>query len=128
MRARKDGSGMTKLYTPPSGFTTRLALDADSLYFTQGDGSNALMKMPKAGGTPVQIAPSINTQFEIGVDDEFVYYFDNAAKGIALRKLAKAGGAPTTLDSGDGGWIGGLAVGKNTLFFRGISQIYSLAK
>ena len=71
--------------------------------------------------------------FDIGVDDDFVYYFDdeNSSGGdITLRKVAKAGagGTPITMDSGSGGWLGSLAVGQHALFFQGISQIYSLAK
>ena len=128
MRAKKDGSDVTTLYAPPSGFTTRLALDADTLYFTEGDGRNVLMKLPKAGGTPVKLAPAINTTYEIGIDSEFVYYFDDEGKDIALRKVAKAGGTPITLDSGSGGWIGSLVVRQHALFFQGISQIYSLTK
>jgi len=128
MRAKKDGKGMIKLYAPPNGSVTRLALDAESLYFSEGDGQHALMKMSKAGGKPVQIVPWINTQVWIRVDAGFVYYFGNPAQNITLNKVAKVGGASIILDAGRPDWIGGLTIGKNLLFFHGISQIYSLAK
>ena len=46
MRAKKDGSDLTRLYEPSTGLTERLALDGDFLYFIERDGNNnSLMKL-----------------------------------------------------------------------------------
>lgn len=133
MRARKDGSEQTKIYSADKGYTARLLVDAGNLYFTQGEGRQALMKLAKTGGAAVQLAPSINHVHHLVADDSSIYYFDNektgsALGGLALRKVSKDGSSPVTLDTGEGGWIDDIAAGRADIFFRGIGEIYSIPK
>jgi len=120
--------------TTPSP-TVGLVCDAENFYYAQmnSKGYSALMKLPKKGGTPMQIAPGVNHTFEFVVDDANVYYFDNEPGGgmvgtVALRKVSKSGGEPVMLDHGQPGWVRFIAVDKTQVYFTDIANVYALAK
>jgi hypothetical protein len=94
------------LYT--SSTSSNLAQDAQDLYWMS---DNAVVKAPKAGGTPAVLAagPLLGG---IAVDAENVYYTVSTApalsedagvsggpQGVTVKKLPKGGGTPSTLVS-----------------------------
>ncbi len=132
----KAGGDVTEVYHNTSkGPSLGLAQDADNLYFCQMNnrGQSSLMKFAKKTGEVTQLAPSINHVFEFTIDDTNVYYFDEipgtgSFGPIALKKVPKAGGEPSTLDSGEAGWVKYLAVDAKQIYFTDISKVYALAK
>jgi hypothetical protein len=118
--------------TPNLG-TSGLAQDKENFYFAQmkDRGGATMMKLPKRGGNPVQVAPSVNRTMEFVVDDSYVYYFDNekgSFSGVVIKKVSKSGGQPVDLDRGSGGWVGFIAIDQTNIYFTNISNVYALAK
>jgi hypothetical protein len=135
-KAPKTGGEATFLYQNPTKWpTVALVCDAENFYFAQMNekGHSALMKLPKKGGAPTQIAPAVNHTMEFALDDTSVYYFDNEPGGgltgaVALRKVSKNGGEPVPLDHGAAGWVKYLAVDKAQAYFTDIAKVYGLTK
>jgi hypothetical protein len=91
------------------------------------------MKLPKTGGEPTQLAPSINSTLEFVDDAQSVYYFyDEPGSGsfgpTSLFKVPKNGGTPVRLDKGESGWLKFIAVDNGQVYFTDISRVYALAK
>jgi hypothetical protein len=91
------------------GFILVLAIDATNIYALTGDnGGNdgAVWAVPKAGGTPQQLAGDIASPFEIAADGNNVYWVSaGTASSIGFRadgkveKVSKSGTGRTTLAS-----------------------------
>ena len=76
-RLNKDGSGDAQLLGTVPDFVTVLTLDGTSVYALtiNIDGElGSLWSIPKAGGTPKQLAGSILTPFEMAFDATNVYW------------------------------------------------------
>jgi hypothetical protein len=104
-RADKQGQGATLL--APVEDADSLALDADFVYVrtvgNTGDPTNRLVRVPRAGGAPQDIAPPEPGGLhyfsqEIAVDATSVYWV-NPSQGT-VAKVAKGGGAPEVLAAG----------------------------
>jgi hypothetical protein len=126
-RMPKTGGEPTKVYSPPDGQVTRgLATDAESFYFAQGSGKHALIKLPKTGGSPVQLAPTINTTHRIVVDDTHVYFVtDYQTFSSAISRAVKSGGEVTQMDTGH---VRSFMVSGRKVFISDVSKIYALDK
>jgi hypothetical protein len=136
-RVSKTGGEVTLVYPnpDPNGLMDGLQQDAENFYFKRSAerGRTALMKLAKAGGEPIEIAPSISLTMEFVADGSDVYYFDNE-KGygsfgpVSLRKVARSGGEPVTLDTGGAGWVNYIAIDDKQVYFTDIARVYALAK
>jgi hypothetical protein len=126
-RMSKSGGEQIKVYSPPGEQTVRgLTADAEFFYFAQGSGTYALMKLAKNSGSPVQLAPSINTSHEFYTDDTHIYFITNYQTfSTALNKVGKIGGDVTQIDTG---YVKSFTVGKDKIFVTDISKIYALDK
>ena len=72
-----------------------IAVDATYVYWTNRAASGAVMRMPKGGGTPSALVPSLSYPSSIAVDDAEVYW----GNVDVLSRAPIGGGAVTDLDS-----------------------------
>ncbi len=123
----KTGGEKVKFYAAPEKQNiSGLVSDTNNFYFSQGDGKNVLMKIPKNGGEAVKIAPEINHALKFYTDGKFVYFVKNEGTfGTSLNKVSINGGEVSQLDSG---YIASFTVGSDKVFVTDIGNIYSLAK
>lgn len=123
----KTGGEKTKVYSPADKENiSGLISDQDNFYFTKGNGRNALYKLSRNGGEPVQLAKEINHVHKFFVDETNVYYVaDESSFSTAIVKIPKGGGEVVRVD---GGYLSSFTVGKSSLFITDIGKIYSMAK
>jgi hypothetical protein len=123
----KSGGEKTKVYSAPEKQRVDgLIADQENFYFTQGDGRNALMKIPQQGGEPTKIAPEINHVHDFYTDGKFVYFIKNESSfETSLNKVSVDGGEITQLDKG---YLASFTVGSEKVFITDIARIYSLNK
>lgn len=132
----KAGGEVTEVFRNPSKSPSLgLLMDAENFYFCQmnSKGKSALMKLKKATGELIQLAPTINHTMEFKMDETSIYYFDEVPGTgsfgpVALKKVSKSGGEPVTLDQGEAGWVKYLAVDQKQVYFTDISKVYSISK
>jgi hypothetical protein len=84
----------------PSGGARLLAVDDKYVYWTGWGTSNAVLKAPASGGTPVVLAANQSSPFGIAVDATSVYW---ASNGGSVGKVPLGGGAETQLAQGPSG-------------------------
>jgi len=68
-------------------FVHGLFVDESFVYWANDDG--VVVKMPKAGGTLSALALSKNAPALIGVDDQYVYWFEQTLSNPSIVKVAK---------------------------------------
>lgn len=126
-RMPKTGGEPMNIYAPQGKQTVRgLAADAEFFYFTEGQGIYDLMKLSKNGGTPIRLAPQVNTAHRFHLDDTHIYFITNYQTfGSALNKVAKSGGEVVQIDTG---YLRSFAVGKDKIFVTDGSKVYALEK
>jgi hypothetical protein len=116
----RGGGAVTTLATTGSAMPWRLAVDASSVYWTEGGGG--VKKVPLAGGAVVTVAdrPGPILSFAkppIAVDASNLYFVEmssDGARAIALRQMPLAGGPATTLVDVD---VLGLTVDATDVYF-----------
>lgn len=103
-RVPKTGGPTAELLETTYAVEWALAVDATSIYF--GSGTNGLMVMPKAGGTPTSLAPPIGPAIgSIVTDDDNVYFATTSSESVSnvddwvIVSVPKAGGDATILVS-----------------------------
>jgi hypothetical protein len=128
----KVGGADTFVYRNPNkGPMSDMVQDADNLYYAQMDNRNTwvLMKIPKKGGEPTKLAPSISEVMQFVAADNSIYYFDREkANTYLLRKVSTGGGEPLTLDRGEDSWNKFLAVDGTQVYFTTIGKVLVAAK
>jgi hypothetical protein len=82
-------------------FPAYLAVDATNVYWTTGRGAGALLKMPKAGGTPITLVAETGMA-RLAVDATNVYFTTpgSTSNGGAVVSVPLGGGKTTTLATG----------------------------
>lgn len=85
-----DGSSPTD---HASGFANALAVDATTIYFINGTGTE-IRSLPRTGGTHVLRATGSDIR-DLVTDGTYVYWID----GQSVYRMARTGGAPTLLGS-----------------------------
>jgi sugar lactone lactonase YvrE len=77
-----------------------LAMDATNLYWTTNRAGGTVMRMPRAGGTPVQLAGGQGNPYGIAVDASNVYWVSQMDGTV--NRVPIAGGAVVQLATGQG--------------------------
>jgi hypothetical protein len=98
------GDPMQTLLAMSDGVGNVLVIDAQALYYVNGDATGTfLVRMDRTGGAPLQLAPGSDASL-LAVDDAFLYWSDFTQDGtFALHKVRKQGGAkPVDVASGQG--------------------------
>ncbi len=110
-----------------------VAVDNASIYWliSGSDGidhyyDGAVMKMPKSGGTPTQLTPSLGIAVAIAVDANAIYWADDivspddtpaCGQDGAIRKIGLTGGSMTTIART--GHPEALTVDENNIYWTG---------
>ncbi len=105
MSALLDGGASTVLVTNGNQSPLAIAVDGTSVYWTAnalpGEGSGAVMSVPKAGGSPVTLATGQADPWGIAIDSQNVYWANANIGGDGLiMSVPLDGGTPVTLASG----------------------------
>lgn len=94
-----------------------LAVDATDVYFLTSD---ALLKVPVAGGVPSVVAPATNASYSaVALDDDNVYWTNYDAPGSA-QQTPKAGGAVVTVDADE--YAAGLVLADDKMCWASFGQ------
>jgi hypothetical protein len=101
---------------------TDLKMDAENFYFLSGVSKRNLMRIPKAGGSAIQVAKEAG-RFWLGEKD-IVFTRDAGFTDTVLFKVSKTGGGETELDRD--GYIADLVIGKNKIYLSDIVKIFEL--
>lgn len=123
----KNGGEKLKVYTAQaSQSVVGLIADDESLYFSQGNGKNALMKISKQGGESKQIVSVFNHAQEFYSDNSNIYFIQNEGSfGTSLNKVTKTGDKISKID---GGYLANYHIGKDKIYVADISKIYEITK
>jgi hypothetical protein len=121
MKAPKSGAAAPTLLSalPDFKFMPSLAIDATDVYFTSYD--RGLFRMPKTGGTPVQI-DRYRQGWTVAVDDERVYWYDREV----LKARCKNGSSTEVLTTPE--FVEALAVDSTGIYWGGYGKIWKIAK
>jgi hypothetical protein len=98
------------LVTLASGHPIFVAVDAASVYWT--DGSGTIMKVPLGGGTPTTLASGQNGPWAIAVDATSLYWTES----YSVMSVPLGGGTTTTLATGQDS-PGGIAVDATSVYW-----------
>jgi sugar lactone lactonase YvrE len=100
LSAASSGGTATTLATGQA-FPFDLAVDATDLYWTNASGAGAVLKMPKAGGTPTTLVAN-SGMARLAVDAKSVYFTTPGASSNdgAVVSVPLLGGTTTTLVTG----------------------------
>lgn len=116
-RVPLDGSGAAELANGQSS-PSAILVDGSDVYFITSD---ALMKVPAAGGPVQKVADAENATYSgLAVDADHIYWTDYTSPGRTMR-IAKAGGPPEMLASGDG-YPSGIAVAGGQVYWAVLSD------
>lgn len=96
-----------------------LRLDSNDFYFLEGDSPKRLMKLPKAGGQPVEITKNVS-RFWIGGDSIIIERFVTSFSPALLR-ISKTDGSETELDRD--GYLAGLYPAGSRIFISDVTSI-----
>ncbi|MBV9946947.1 MAG: PQQ-binding-like beta-propeller repeat protein [Myxococcales bacterium] len=87
-----------------------LAIDATNLYFS----TDVTYALPLGGGTATPIGPAAAALVS---DGTYLYYVSNLIDDGVVGRVSVAGGTPTVLIDGRQGYIGGLAVDGDNVYW-----------
>ncbi len=104
----------TTLTTITGCTTVRLAVQGDTLYFTDG-AHGSVRKIPTAGGNASDIVTGQMQPYSLVVDATNVYFGDDG--DFTLKLVPIAGNAAKTITTGTSAGTKGLALAGNVLFY-----------
>jgi len=97
MKCSVEGDGVAPLVNDGGDIAQTLAVDDAYVYYAT---ASALRKVPKAGGTPIDLAPIAAGVSSLVVDEKNVYWTRAWHSPGTVFQIAKAGGAPVAAATG----------------------------